>query len=166
MDSEIKQTNRKAYFGQTQLISSSSSSISAIQNSNLKKKNINSDYNYISGMNQYDNRNNYKLSISHNDSRSKKHNFNNNSKNNINNINSLYYSTINQKFKPISQSYSSSTSSLKGKTTNRNTNSNSKKQSNAIRNKVSPENSQTQQTWNYHVLPSLYSIYQKVDRFF
>lgn len=173
LDLAIKQTNRKTYFGQTQLLSSSSSSTSAIlghEHKISKNKNLNNDNFYIRGINHnYINNdsNNDKLSVSstvHNDSKNKsikRDNYNNNSNNNnINNINSLYYSTTNQKFKAISQSYSSSSSSSLWDN-NKNTNSN---KHNKSRKKASSDKSQAQQTWSYHVLPSLYSIYQKVDR--
>lgn len=168
----IVQTNRKTYFGKTQLFLSSSPSTSAIlghEHKITKNKNINIEDHYIRGinhnyMNNYSN--NDKLSVSstfHNDSKNKlikKETYNNNSKNNnINNINSLYYST-NQKFKPISQSYSSSPS-LWDNNKNTNSESNSDKDN---RNGERQDKRQAQQTWSYHVLPSLYSIYQKVDR--
>ncbi|KAL5283248.1 MGAT2 family protein [Megaselia abdita] len=161
-------TNRKTYFGQTQLFSSSSPSTSAIlghENKNSINKFINNENHYIRGINHnyiYKYSNNDKLSVSstvHDDSKYKaikKEIYNNNSKSNyINNINSLYYSTTNQKFKP------SSSLCDNNKKTNSNTNSDIQDKS---RKKPSSDKRQAQQTWSYHVLPSLYSIYQKVDR--
>lgn len=162
------QTNRKTYFGQTQLLLSSPSTSAILGQEHKITKNKNIENRYSRGIhNNYIN-NNEKLSVSstvHNDSNKKsikKENYNNNSKNNnINNINSLYYST-NQKFKPVSKSYSSSSFLWDN---NKSTNSNSDTKPNKNRKKVSSDKRQAQQTWSYHVLPSLYSIYQKVDRY-